>query len=210
MRIRYSVCLLLIGLVPSACQDEADMELSVVVDAEIGNMREMYNWMTMYKNQHQKAWPQQTGQGFLLELWQSGVMEHNEKNARRFFSAAETYAEWMEINGCDPTAKTPVDYLSDLEGRDSFAINFAAFDPQGDPDLADWLNDAPETITIMANATFAHREWIYYMTGDGDVFKLSIQDLINRGLLTEEDWMLGEVPVGKDSPIEELRTVTTN
>ena len=72
------------------------------------------------------------------------------------------------------------------------------------------LKTAPGSVTIMANASFAHRNAIVYMTADGETKVLNIQELLDEGVITEDDILMGEVPVGASSPIEELRTVTNN
>ncbi len=48
------------------------------------------------------------------------------------------------------------------------------------------------------------------MTGDGAVHKLNIKQLTEQGKLNEYDLNSGIVPVGRNSPVIELRTVTTN
>ncbi len=150
---------------------------------EAGNLRQQYLWFLMYRNSHQQQWPPQNGQDFLIELWWDGVMEHEEKHARRFFSVAEPYEEHLAVMG------------------------MVAEKPIGDS-LRQRLREYPESVTIVANATFAHRDRIFYMTGDGEVHSLLLDDLIANGSLTIDDVMMGIVPVGKSSPIEALRTVS--
>jgi len=197
--------LAMIGMMGS-CQEGPD----VPVEAEVGNMREVYNWLTIYKNNHKQSWPEPTGQAFLLELWRDGTIEKNEKNARRFFSAAEPYQDFLIRMGADFTAQTSVEYLNQLTDEFAFNLNYAAFDPQEDADVLQQLHDAPATVTILANATFAHQDVIYFMTGDGAVHKLNIKQLTEQGKLNEYDLNSGIVPVGRNSPVIELRTVTTN
>ena len=62
-------------------------------------------------------------------------------------------------------------------------------------------------MTILANATFAHDDLIHYMVADGWVHELNRRELIAEGLLLQKDFDLVLVPVGMDSPIEQLRSV---
>lgn len=187
-----------------------DAMSNATVAAEQGNMREVYNWLTMYKNDNKQAWPTESGQKFILKLWKSGTCERSEKNAKRFFSAGENYTEYMATMGLSPDDMDVVEYLTDWDSVGPQYINYAAFDPQGDPSLRRKLKTNPGSVTILANATFAHRNAIVYMTADGEVRTLNIQELIDEGIITEEDKELGTVPVGLGSPIEELRTVTND
>ncbi len=187
-----------------------DAMANATVAAEQGNMREVNNWLTMYKNNNKQAWPMESGQKFVLKLWKSGVCERSEKNAKRFFSAGENYAEYMAIMGFSADEIDVVEYLSDWDAVEPGYINYAAFDPQGDPSLRRKLKTAPGSVTILANATFAHRNAIVYMTADGEVRTLNIQELLDEGVITEDDVTSGIVPVGASSPIEELRTVTND
>jgi prepilin-type N-terminal cleavage/methylation domain-containing protein len=180
------------------------------ISAEQGNMREMQTWLQLYRNAHNQSLPTESGQKFILKLWKDGTIERSEKNAKRFFSAGENYTEYMAAQGLDPDEISVIDYLSDWDAIEPGYINYAAFDPQGDRSLRRQLKTAPASITILANATFAHRNAIIYMTADGDIHELNIQELIDEGILTEEDVKFGEIPVGASSPIEQLRTVTNN
>lgn len=180
------------------------------VAAEQGNMREVYNWMAIYKNNNKQSWPTESGQKFLLQLWKKGTCERSEKNAKRFFSAAENYGDHMANRGLSPDDMDVIDYLSDWDAIGPGYINYAAFDPQGEPTLRRKLKTAPGSVTILANATFSHRNAIVYMTADGEVRSLNIQELLDEGILTEEDIASGIVPVGMSSPIEELKTVTND
>lgn len=180
------------------------------VTAEEANMREMNTWMTMYKNSNNQAWPTESGQKFLLSVWKTGVCERSEKNAKRFFSAGENYTEYMAIMGYSPDDINVIEYLSDWDAIEPGYINYAGFDPQGDPAMRRRLKTAPGSVTIMANASFAHRNAIVYMTADGETKVLNIQELLDEGVLTEDDILSGVVPVGASSPIEELRTVTND
>ena len=45
---------------------------------------------------------------------------------------------------------------------------------------------------------------------DGEVHELNIQNLLDEGVLTQEDIDAGYVPVGQGSPILELQTVTND
>jgi hypothetical protein len=202
------VLICLIGLMASCQEDQ--MGPDVAVEAEVGNMREIFHWLTIYKNNHKQAWPQQNGQAFLLELWNSEVVEKSEKNARRYFSAAEPFSEYLMIMGMNFPAQTCVEYLNGLDGEFGFVINYASFDSQEDAEVLERLQTDPASVTIMANATFAHLGVIYYMTGDGTVKELSIDELLAAGQLNQYDLDSGIVPVGRNSPVVELRTVTTN
>ena len=161
-----------------------DAMSNATVAAEQGNMREVYNWMTMYKNNNKQAWPTESGQKFLLKLWKSGTIERSEKNAKRFFSAGENYTEYLATMGLSPDDMDVTEYLTDWDAIGPAYINYAAFDPQGDPSLRRKLKTSPGSVTILANATFAHRNAIVYM--------------------------MGTIPVGLGSPIEELQTVTND
>lgn len=183
---------------------------SPALPPESANMREMFNWITMYKNNHNQSLPGQSGQKFLLEIWRSGVIERDHKNARRFFSVAEPYPKYLATLGIAVDHDTAAEYLSDWQAIEPGYINYAGFDPQGQEHLWEQLRSRPESVTIMANATFAHRNSICYMTGDGEVHELSLSQLLDKGVLTEKDLEVGEVPVGKSSPIEALRTVTND
>jgi prepilin-type N-terminal cleavage/methylation domain-containing protein len=180
------------------------------IAAEKGNMQEMQTWMQLYRNSHNQSLPTESGQKFILKLWKDGTIERSEKNAKRFFSAGENYTEYMASEGFDPGEISVVEYLTDWDSIGPGYINYAAFDPQGDRTLRRKLKTAPSTVTILANATFAHRNAIVYMTADGDIRELNIQNLIDEGILTKEDVDSGVVPVGAGSPIEQLRTVTNN
>jgi hypothetical protein len=185
-------------------------EVHVSVNREVANMRELNTWFTMYKNNHNQMLPQQTGQRFLLELWRAEIMEHTDKNARRFFSAYEPYAEYARKVGIDPAEVSIQTYLADWDGMGARYTNYAAFDPQGNPELLDLLKTAPEAVTVIANSTFAHEELVHYMTADGQVHSLNYKDLLKSGVLTVDDIYSGIVPVGADSPIAELRTVSND
>lgn len=180
------------------------------VTAEKANMRELATWMQMYKNSNNQSWPTGTGQKFILQLWKDGTVERSEKNAKRFFSAGENSTEYLATLGMDPNETNVIEYLSDWDSIVPGHINYAAFDPQGDRSMRRKLNNAPSTITIVANATFAHRNSIVYMTADGEVHELNIQNLLDEGVITQEDIDAGYVPVGAGSPIPELQTVTND
>jgi hypothetical protein len=47
------------------------------------------------------------------------------------------------------------------------------------------------------------------MTANGDVHRLKVSDLLEDGLLTEADIEDQYLPLGPSSPIEALRTVTS-
>ena len=180
------------------------------VTSEKANMRELYTWLQMYKNSNNQSWPTGTGQKFILQLWKDGTVERSDKNAKRFFSAGENSTEYLATLGMDPNEMSVLEYLTDWDSIQPGHINYAAFDPQGDPTLRRKLNNAPSTVTIVANATFAHRNSIVYMTADGEVHELNIQNLLDEGVLTQEDIDAGYVPVGQGSPILELQTVTND
>lgn len=180
------------------------------VTAEKANMNELYRWLTMYKDSNNQSWPTATGQKFILQIWKDGTVERSEKNAKRFFSAGENSTEYLATLGVDPNEISVIDYLTDWDGMVPGSINYAAFDPQGDNTLRRKLRTAPGSVTIVANATFAHRNAIVYMTADGEVHELNIQNLLDEGVLTQEDVDLGIVPVGMGSPIPELQTVTND
>lgn len=180
------------------------------VTAEQANMRELYNWLTMYKNNNNQSWPTTTGQKFILQLWKDGTVERSEKNAKRFFSAGENSTEYLAALGFDPEETDVLEYLTAWDSMGPGSINYAGFDPQGDRTLRRKLNSAPGSVTIVANATFAHRNAIVYMTADGEVHTLNIQELLDEGVLTQDDIDLGQVPVGMGSPIPELQTVTND
>jgi prepilin-type N-terminal cleavage/methylation domain-containing protein len=180
------------------------------VTAEQANMRELYTWLTMYKTNHDNGWPTATGQKFILQLWKDGTVERSEKNAKRFFSAGENSTEYLASLGFDPEETSVIDYLTDWDSLAPGAINYAGFDPQGDRTLRRKLNNAPGSVTIIANATFAHRNAIVYMTADGEIHTLNIQELLDEGVLTQEDIDMGIVPVGASSPLPELQTVTND
>ncbi len=179
------------------------------VTAEQGNMRELYQWLTVYKSSNNHAWPRESGQRFILRLWKDSTMERSEKNAKRFFSAGEPFSTYAAIQGVDPDMDV-LEYLTDWDAIGADHINYAAFDPEGDPNLRRMLNNAPSKVTIIANSTFAHRNSIVYITADGEPHELNIQNLIDDGILTEDDVKNGLIPVGAGSPIEQLRSVSTN
>lgn len=183
---------------------------NTTVAAEKANMRELFTWFQLYKNNNNQSWPTASGQKFILTLWKDGTVERSEKNARRFFSAGEKADEYMAMMGMDPEEMTPIEYLSDWDSIGPEYINYAGFDPQGDPQWRRKLKTNPSQVTIVANATFVHRNAIVYMTGDGEVHTLNIQNLLDEGVLTQEDIDGGIVPVGLGSPIPELQTVTND
>jgi prepilin-type N-terminal cleavage/methylation domain-containing protein len=180
------------------------------VTAEKANMREVYTWLTMYKNSNNQSWPTESGQKFIMKLWKSGLCERSEKNAKRFFSAGESHTEYLAILGLAPEEIDVLEYLSDWDAIEPGYINYAGFDPQGDPSLRRKLKTASGQVTILANATFAHRNDIVYMTADGEPHSLNIQELLDEGVLTQDDIDSGMVPVGLSSPIEALQTVTND
>ncbi len=145
------------------------------VTAEMSRLRDLYQWLNVYKTNHRDAWPEGRGQGFLLPAWQERCQ--------------------------DP--------LRDDPARSPWGGNrYAAFDPGDDTDLPRLLNRAPGQITIVANATFAHRDTLLYMTADGDIHELSVAELLEKGILTQDVVDSGVVPVGPGSPIRQLRTVS--
>ncbi|NQU48096.1 MAG: hypothetical protein HQ519_05570 [Planctomycetes bacterium] len=201
-----SFFVLALSLLPLGCEPGHNGAVS----AEAANMRELNTWFTMYKNSHNQMLPQETGQKFLLELWRAEIMEHTDKNARRFFSAYEPYVEYARISGLDPAQISIQAYLSDWERIGTMYTNYAVFDPQDDAELWNQLKTAPESVTILANSTFAHEDLIHYMTADGEVHSLNYRDLLDDGTISADDFQAGMVPVGAGSPIEALRTVSNN
>ncbi len=167
----------------------------------------MYLWLTVHKAWHDGNWPKEYGQRFLLGLWQDGIVEHTEKNAKRFFSAAEPFVVYSAIMGMEP-GLTAADYLSDGGNWGPDTINYAGFDPGDHPELVDLLKTDPAKVTIVANSTFAHREVLWYMTADGDIHQLRIEELLASGQLSQDDLVSGLVPLGPESSIPELRSVS--
>jgi len=180
---------------------------SATVAADEANMRELHRWLVMYQTANNGNLPTESGQKFILKLWKDSTIERSAKNAKRFFSAGEGYDSYT---GLSPDEFPVEDYLTDWDSIGPGYINYAAFDPQGDRSLRRKLKTNASKVTIVANATFAHRNDIVYMTADGEVHRLNVQNLLDDGILTQDDVESGIVPVGQGSPIEQLRTVTND
>jgi hypothetical protein len=215
MRTLFCGFLLAMVLLPVSCgrcslQSSVQAQIEQTAKMEQANMREIFIYLLLYRNTHQQAFPKESGQKFILELWRSKVMPNTENNARLYFSAAEPYAEYLNTIGQDPAEQTIAAYLSQWNEIYPGWINYAAFDPHGDASLREKLQNDPASVTVLANATFAYRNRIYYMTGDGAIGVLNVEQLIKDGLLTQEEFELGIVPVGPRSKIKQLQTVSND
>ena len=180
------------------------------VAAEKAQMRQHYVHFMMHLNANDQRWPRGNGQAFLLELWWEGTVRRTQEEAERFFSASENATEYLALLGLDPHEQSVVEYLSDRSSLMPGMINYAALDTRHDPSLRARMMTHPHEVTILANATFAHRNAIVYMTADGAVHALQIDQLLEQGLLHQDDIDAGIVPVGPSSPIPQLRTVSND
>ena len=171
------------------------------------NMRELYRMLTSYKAANSGRWPRYEGQRFILAMWKEGEIERSEKNAKRFFCPNLQFEELVPPE----EAEDVLEYLT--EGWDRIGPQFtsyAGFFTNGDRSLWTKLKNTPSQVTILSDAQISHGNDIVYMTGDGEVHRLKVQELLDAGFLTEQDVEEGYLPLGPDSPIEELRTVSND
>lgn len=175
--------------------------------AEHANLRELYSWFQMYRNSHAQQWPASSGQQFVLALWRERSPAQRSAAVRRFFSAEQPFAAFLASQGRSSEID-PVHYLDHAMPGELW-INYAGFDSDQDPALRAKLRTHPEQVTIVAHATFSSSAVICAMTADGAIHELVIAELLDQGLLTQQQIDSGVVPVGRDSPIPLLRTVSS-
>lgn len=169
------------------------------------NMRELYRYLVQYRSSHNMSWPKEEGQRFLLRLWKDEVMEHSEQNAKRLFCPNNQYDNWKQPDEVRPA----LEYLNDWENVGPGFLSYAGFTSNGDPKLRAQLNNNPAKVTIAADV-IPHRNELVYMTADGNVHRLQLAELVDQGILTQEQVDNLDIPIGPSSPIEVLRTVTND
>lgn len=167
------------------------------------NMRRLYELLVQYKIKNNDRFPQDEGQKFILKLWGDGVCEHTEQNARRFFCPNEPIDAYVATE----SGESFDEYLNEWKDAGPDFISYAGFTSGGDRKEARKLLRKGNT-TIVACAHLTHRDSIVFMTANGDVHRLKVAELVDEGLLTEDDIEEQFIPLGPSSPIEALRTVT--
>jgi len=168
------------------------------------NMRRLYELLIQYKIKNKDQFPRDEGQKFILRLWGDRVCEHTEQNARRFFCVEDPLESYVAVE----TGETFQEYLESWKDAGPDFISYAGFTSGGDRKEARKLLRKGNT-TIVACGHLSHRDTVVYMTANGDVHRLKVSDLLEDGLLTEADIEDQYLPLGPSSPIEALRTVTS-
>lgn len=191
--MKRAICLCLTAVL-GACGSAEDPTHDVPSDVSVctERMREIYQGLREYARLHGGA-PQASGSELLAELIRSGVWENTPENAQKLSCPGP---------GAHPLP-AELDYAAPgpLDGRHSA---YAARDNLGHP-FETFPRGGRVAVLACDNAQgMNHDGLMNVLYADGSVRVFTLSDLIAKGILEPTTT---SIPIGEDSPLEDLRTL---
>lgn len=182
----------LIGLAVPVYQNAQDKANATVCKT---NLAQIAKTMQMYKDRNKGRWPRESGIRFLLLLHRDGMIEG--KDSKVFLCPGTDDINWT------PDDPTPGSAYEDWDDLDPMTISYAGRDAANYP--IDKNRENKEVIAADDNdGRSNHRYATNYVYADGSVQAFDIDvDVRERGIELPDgvEW----IPVGPDSPFEELQ-----
>jgi prepilin-type N-terminal cleavage/methylation domain-containing protein len=136
------------------------------------NMSRLYQYLLMYRQNNNMAYPSDSGQRFFIRPWKDGLIEKTEAQALAFFSPAYTYKDCAVDAGVDSEAVSSVEYLNDWDAIGPGYTSYAGFNGSADKDARLKLKRNPGSVAIISDAFMIHRFGVIYLTAEGATHRL--------------------------------------